>query len=110
MFSFLKDSWVHNYSDEDENEYSSHNPAAAPSAPTTISEHSIPFDNTQTPPPMTTNGVIPHAHERFSDERLHRLNELEEQNSKFINQISNLQSIISSKSSLYLEYKEKYEV
>jgi hypothetical protein len=106
MFSFLKESWVHNYSDDEENEYSSHHPEPPPSP--SPQGATFPSDNIQTPPPRIPNDNT--LHESVIDHRLHRLQELEEQNSKFINQISHLQSIISSKSSLYLEYKEKYEV
>lgn len=106
MFSFLKDSWGHSYSEDSEEDgegegqgqddkeelytrkFSS--PAEVPSPPAAL-------EPITSPPPASS----------ASQERI---KELEEQNSKFLNQISDLQRILTTKSSLYLDYKDRYEV
>jgi hypothetical protein len=115
MFSFLKDHWVDNYSEESEEEdgerereeiytrkpspsssFGSELPSIRPSS---ISQDA----SSDSLPTYTTSS----SSTTVSQERI---KELEEQNSKLISQISDLQRIITTKSSLYLEYKEKYEV
>jgi hypothetical protein len=117
MFSFLKDHWVDNYSEGSEEEdadgekeeiYTRKIPASSSSSNLpSMAVSSVSHDSSDTPLPSSSSTITSFSSTTVSQERV---KELEEQNSKFINQISDLQRIITTKSSLYLEYKEKYEV
>lgn len=103
MFSFLKDNWVNEYSDDEERylEYSlSYNKEEN-------KENNITKEEKEEKKRKEENK----EQEEVEDNNLiKRIKELEDNNLKFVTQLTNLQSIISTKSSLYLEYKEKYEV
>ena len=111
MFSFLKDSWGHSYSEDSEEDgegegqddkeelYTRKFSSAEVTSPTIEAIPSPPSSS------ASSASALP-----LSSSSQERIKELEEQNSKFLNQISDLQRILTTKSSLYLEYKDRYEV
>ena len=94
MFSFLKDNWVNEYTNEEEKYLEYYPQLLSLKQDENILERS--------------EKILEEKEDE--NQKIQRIKELEEQNLKFLSQITNLQSILCIKSNLYLEYKEKYEV
>mmetsp|Transcript_10802 Transcript_10802/g.16432 ORF Transcript_10802/g.16432 Transcript_10802/m.16432 type:complete len:1122 (-) Transcript_10802:87-3452(-) len=123
MFSFLQDSWVttiENTSDEDEIQSQSSLPSNQ------IEDNNDDRNNLHSTISLEDTDFISSKESSHDKNDLHstisskdtnfissnessRIRELEEQNSVMVKQLESLQGIISSKTSLYLDYKSKYE-
>jgi hypothetical protein len=100
MFSFLRETWApHDFdSSDDDTPSSNKKDESKPSTPIEDAAVSVMLDISD----ISVSSIESEPHARIS--------QLEEQNARMVSQLSSLQGIITSKSSLYLDYKAKYEV
>ena len=100
MFGFLRDSWAPQDRDSSDDEGTDPSPRQNDIFPASVSLSPCPSDVNIAGSNMST----------IDDNPMSRLRQLEDQNARMVTQLSSLQEIISVKSSLYLDYKAKYEV